>query len=296
MNKGFHLFTGKGGTGKTTLSAAASIYYAEKKKRNTLVASIDPAHSLSDCFEKQLSNKPTKIMKNLFGVEISAEKALKRDRFLIKQTQDILKNLGIHDTDILQTLPGIDEVMAYDMLVDFIESEEYDQIVLDTAPSGHALRFLSIPMHMDDWLKKSFRATRQIYSLISLGKKRKIEGATYKQEHQERDRMSRIYQILTDLKYSSISIVMLPERMSIAETERDLNILLNYNLPVKEIIINQIFPKSNDGFLKNRYNIQKENIIEIRKKFSNLRIKEIPYFKSETTGIKELKKVSNVLC
>lgn len=290
-DKCFHIFTGKGGVGKTTLSCAASIYYA--KKRKTLIASIDPAHSLSDCFEKKLSSEPTRIIKNLFGVEISVEKALKRDRFLINQTHNILKNLGIHDVDVLETLPGIDEVIAYDMLVDFIK--EYDQIVIDTAPSGHALRFLSISMYMDDWLKKSFRASRQIYSLISLGKKRKIEGATYKQEHKERDRMSKIYQILIDPKYSSISIVMLPEKMSITESEHDLNTLLNYGLPVKEIIINQILPKSNDEFLKSRVNIQKKNIMEIRKKFSHLNIKEIPYFKSEIIGTKELKRISNIL-
>lgn len=295
MNKiCFHLFTGKGGTGKTTLSAAASICYAEKGK-NTLVASIDPAHSLSDCFGVDLTSEPTKITKNLFGIEIDAKKALKRDRFLIRQMHDVLKNLGIHDIDMLESLPGIDEVMAYDMLVEFIENKNYDQIVFDTAPSGHALRFLSIPGHIDNWLKKSFRVTRQIYSLLSVAKRQRIEGPSYKQEHEERNRMSRIYQILTDPKYSSISIVTLPEKMSIAETERDLTALLNYGFPVKDIIINQILPKSNDIFLKNKRLIQEKNINEIRKKFSNLRMKEVPYLKSEVIGLKELKKVSNIL-
>lgn len=292
--KCFHLFTGKGGTGKTTLSAATAIYYA-KKGKNTLIASIDPAHSLSDCLGTHLNSEPTKITKNLFGIEIDAKKALKRDRFLIKQTHNMLRSLGIHDIDVLETLPGIDEVMAYDMLVEFIENRNYDYIVFDTAPSGHALRFLSIPGHIDDWLKKSFRAARQIYGLLSIAKRQRIEGPSYKQEHEERNRMSRIYQILIDPEYSFISIVMLPEKMSITETERDLITLLNYSLPVKEIIINQIFPKSNDEFLKNRYFIQKKNIGEIRKKFSHLRIKEMPYLKSEVIGLEELEKISNIL-
>lgn len=295
MNKiCFHLFTGKGGTGKTTLSAAASIYYAEKGK-NTLIASIDPAHSLSDCFDVDLTSEPTKIMKNLFGIEIDAKKALKRERFLIRQMHDVLKNLGVHDIDILESLPGIDEVMAYDMLVEFIENKNYDQIVFDTAPSGHALRFLSIPGQMDNWLKKSFRVTRQIYGMLSVAKRQRIQGPSYKQEHEERNRMSIIYQILTDPKYSSISIVTLPEKMSIAETERDLATLLNYGFPVKEIIINQILPKSNDRFLKSKRLIQEKNINEIRKKFSNLRIKEVPYLESEVIGLKELEKISNIL-
>lgn len=295
MNKiHFHLFTGKGGTGKTTLSAAAAIHYA-KTGKNTLVVSIDPAHSLSDCFEKKLGSTPTKISENLFGIEIDAKEALKRDRFLIKHTHDILKRLGMHDIDILETLPGIDEVMAYDMLVEFIENGNYDQIVIDTAPSGHALRFLSIPGNIDSWLKKSFRTARQIYSLLSIAKKHRIDGPSHKLEHEERDRMSEIYNIIINPECSSISLVMLPEKMSIAETERDLIILNEYGFPIKEVIINQVLPKSDNEFLKSKYNIQKKNISEIRKKFNKLRIKEVPCFESEIMGIKELEKLSNIL-
>lgn len=290
-NQRFYLFTGKGGTGKTTLSAAASVYFAEKGK-STLIASIDPAHSLSDCFGIPLSSEPTKITKNLYGVEIDAAKALKRNRFLITHLHRILKSLGIHDTDVLETLPGIDEVMAYDLLVEFIENRNDDYIVLDTAPSGHALRFLSIPHHMDDWLKKSFRMGRQVYGLLSFAKKTNLAGPSYKEEHQERDRMSKIYYLLMNKKCSSISLVLLPEKLSIAETERDLRTLTDYGLPVKELIINRIFPRGNDTFLKKRWSIQQENIAVIKKKFSRLQIKEIPYLEQEVIGIPELKKIN----
>jgi len=290
-NQKFHLFTGKGGTGKTTLSVATAIYYAKHSKK-TLIASIDPAHSLSDCLGKQLSSEPTKITENLYGVEIDAKKALKRDRFLIKYIHNVLKDLGIHDKDILETLPGIDELMAYDMLVEFIENRKYDQIVLDTAPSGHALRFLSIPNYIDDWLKKSFRLGRQVSGLLSIAKKTRIEGPSHREEHNERNRMSRIYNFLINPKHSSISIVMLPEKMCIAETERDLTTLLEYGLPVKEVIINKIFPAGNNDFLKSRCSIQKKNINSIKKRFHHLKIKEIPYLKSEITGIKELEKIN----
>jgi len=80
--------------------------------------------------------------------------------------------------------------------------------------------------------------------------------------------------------------------MSIAETERDLLALSNYGFPVKEIIINKVFPKDNSEFLKNRWEIQKKNIDIIKKKFSHLRIKEIPYLKSEIVGIKELERIN----
>jgi len=146
-----------------------------------------------------------------------------------------------------------------------------------------------------NWLKKSFRASRQICGMLSVAKRRRIDGPSYKKEHEERDKMSRIYKMLTDLNYSGISIVMLAERMSIAETERDLISLLDYGFPVKEIIVNQVFPKSNDKFLKSRYSIQRKNIASIKKRFSNLKIREIPYFESEVIGIEELERISKIL-
>src|SRR3989338_9841954 len=98
--------------------------------------------------------------------------------------------------------------------------------------------------------------------------------------------MSKVYNFLTNPKYSSISVVMLPEKMSIAETERDLITLGEYGLPVKEVIINKIFPPTNNDFLKSIGDIQRKNMEVIKKKFGHLKIKEEPYLQSEITGIK----------
>jgi len=75
----FQLFTGKGGVSKTSLAAASAIHYASMGE-HVLVVSIDPAHSLSDSFEKNLGSEPTEILKNLFAMELDVKKALERER------------------------------------------------------------------------------------------------------------------------------------------------------------------------------------------------------------------------
>ena len=291
----FQLFSGKGGVGKTSLAAASAIHYASIGER-TLIVSIDPAHSLSDSFEKNLGSEPTEILKNLFAMELDAKKALERESALTKRIHYFMRQAGLHDIDILETLPGIDEVMAYDMLVEFIESGKYDRIIFDTAPSGHALRFLSIPKYMDEWLKKLYCVMRQVLGTIQIVKKHsRIDIPSYKIEHEERDRMLKIYQTLTNPEYTSICIVMIPEKMCIAETERLVAKLSSYGFQAKNIVVNQILPEREDEFLKSRRAIQQKNLEIIREKFKGFEIKELPLFKTEIYGVNELKKIANML-
>ncbi|MFH1317025.1 MAG: ArsA-related P-loop ATPase [Candidatus Woesearchaeota archaeon] len=64
INNKLLIFGGKGGVGKTSCAAATAIYAASKGKK-TLILSTDPAHSLSDSFEKEIGNKITRINENL---------------------------------------------------------------------------------------------------------------------------------------------------------------------------------------------------------------------------------------
>lgn len=291
----FQLFAGKGGVGKTSLAAASAIHHSSIGEQ-TLIVSIDPAHSLSDSFEKNLGPEPTEILKNLFAMELDAKKALERESALTKQIHYFMRQAGLHDIDILETLPGIDEIMAYDMLVEFIESGKYNRIIFDTAPSGHALRFLSIPINIDSWLKKLYSVMRQVLGAVQLMKRHsKIDIPSYKLEHEERNKMLEIYQTLINPKYSSIYVIMVPEKMCIAETERVITTLSSYGFQVKNIIVNQLLPERKDEFLKARRSIQQENLKIIKEKFKGFEIKELPLFNTELRGFEQLKKIAGML-
>jgi len=165
------LFGGKGGVGKTTCAASTGLYLSKDFK--TLLISTDPAHSLTvsleqkigdeihpvrdktpkatdGCLRQPISNG-VKGINNLSALEIDAEKALSKFKLEredeIKKIFDTSTYLDQEDIDSLLALPipGIDEVMGFKTIVDLIEEEKFDKYIVDTAPTGHALRLLTLP-------------------------------------------------------------------------------------------------------------------------------------------------------
>ncbi|MEO1069213.1 MAG: TRC40/GET3/ArsA family transport-energizing ATPase [Cyanobacteria bacterium J06638_6] len=163
---------GKGGVGKTTMAAALSWGLAERHpEANLRVMSIDPAHSLGDAFGQPLGHEPTQLRSNLQAQEISADLVL--DQFRVDYLWD-LADMMAGDGDIAegiqmaygpaawrqivtQALPGIDEMLSLIAVMDLLERNEQQLIVLDTAPTGHLLRFLDMPTALGDWLGWIFK-------------------------------------------------------------------------------------------------------------------------------------------
>src|SRR3990172_248577 len=143
------LFGGKGGVGKTTCAASSGLYLS--KYFRTLLISTDPAHSLSDSLGQEIGDQIREVrgVKNLYALEVSAEKALSNFKIEyedeIKNILDTSTNLDHEDINSLFALPipGIDEVMGFKTILDLIEKAEYDKYIVDTAPTGHALRLLT---------------------------------------------------------------------------------------------------------------------------------------------------------
>lgn len=165
------LVGGKGGVGKTTVAAAISLNLSRQHPdRKIRVISIDPAHSLGDAFGTQLGHEPTDILPNLSAQEVDARTLLDRFReeylweladMMSGKTQD--ESLQIAYTPeawrkiMAQALPGIDEMLALLEVMELLESNAQDLIILDTAPTGHLLRFLEMPSVLTDWLTWIFK-------------------------------------------------------------------------------------------------------------------------------------------
>ena len=153
------IFGGKGGVGKTSCAIATALSLSEKFK--TLLISTDPAHSVSDCLELQIGFKVVKVegIPNLSAIEVVADEALsvfKTDHYNeLKKLLATSTNLDGEDIEDMLTLsiPGIDEIMSFKTIIDFIEEGQYDKFVVDTAPTGHALRLISSPKLLDAWIK-----------------------------------------------------------------------------------------------------------------------------------------------
>ena len=162
---------GKGGVGKTTVAAAIATGMAQQHPQAAVrVMSIDPAHSLGDAFEVTLQNEPVPITGNLSAQEVDADIILDKFRhdYLWELAEMMSGDTGDDGLQIAygpeawrqivaQALPGIDEMLSLITVIDLLEQEQEQLIVLDTAPTGHLLRFLEMPVALGDWLAWIFK-------------------------------------------------------------------------------------------------------------------------------------------
>jgi len=162
---------GKGGVGKTTVAAAIAQGMADRHPDAAVrVISIDPAHSLGDAFEQALHNDPVSLSDNLTAQEIDSDTVLEqfREDYLWELAEMMSGDAGDGNLQIAygpegwrqivaQALPGIDEMLSLITVVDLLEQDREQLIVLDTAPTGHLLRFLEMPTALGDWLAWIFK-------------------------------------------------------------------------------------------------------------------------------------------
>jgi len=302
------LFGGKGGVGKTTCASSTGLYLAKDFK--TLLISTDPAHSLSDSLGQEIGSeiKEVKGVKNLSALEISAEKAL--SKFKIKYETQIRKILDTstyldqEDIDSIFSLPipGIDEVMGFKTIVDLIEEAKFDKYIVDTAPTGHALRLLTLPELLDDWIKVMAKMRWKYRYMVETfsGKYNPDEGDDFLVEMKKT--VNRIEGLLRSGLASEFIAVTIPEDMAIQETERLVNNLNKFSLKVKQLVVNNVLeflPAGQAGrhceFCRERSKAQEEYIKQIRRKFSNLKTTIIPLQPREVKGIEALDKFTGSL-
>jgi len=164
---------GKGGVGKTTVAAALGWGLAQKyPDKQIRIISIDPAHSLGDAFGQTLGHEPASLTDNLSGQEIDADIIL--DRFRDDYLWELAEMMSGDSDDpnnpislaygpqawrqiVGQSLPGIDEMLSLLEVMEQLEKKQQDLIIIDSAPTGHLLRFLEMPEALSEWLAWIFK-------------------------------------------------------------------------------------------------------------------------------------------
>ena len=227
----FMFFSGKGGTGKTTMAATTAVYNARQGNR-TLIVSTDPASNLSDIFECTIGHKITEIADNLFAMEIDPDQAAAEFR------EGVIGPMrGIFPEDILEVMEEqfrsscTTEIAAFDRFTDFLNNEDYDLVVFDTAPTGHTVRLLELPV---DW-SKYMEENKKKGSQVSLGPVSAIQGA--------KEKYDKAIAVLRNPAATEFYFVLRPEKTSIIETERAQNELKALSFDNFKLIINGIIPR-----------------------------------------------------
>ncbi|MEI6900788.1 MAG: ArsA family ATPase [Bacteroidota bacterium] len=295
------IFGGKGGVGKTSCAVATALALSEKFK--TLLISTDPAHSVSDCLEQQIGFRVVKVdgTVNLSAIEVVADEALasfiaghQSELKKLLETSTSLDNQDIEEMLSL-SIPGIDEVMSFKTIIDFIEEGQFDKYVVDTAPTGHALRLISSPKLLDEWIKVAARMRwKYRYMITSF-------SGSYQPDEVDvfllslKKTVKRIEGILRDQTRCEFIPVCIPEAMAIMETGRLLSDLGNSEIIPRQIIVNNVMTSEGCDFCKNRKAGQLPYLQQIGEIYKNLNTVEVPVFATEIKGLKPLDKLKSYL-
>lgn len=290
------LYTGKGGVGKTSISAATAVRCAELGYK-TVIISTDSAHSLSDVFKTELSDNPVEITRNLYGVEVDPNSEI-RDNWgnIQRYITAFLKSQGIEEVvaEEIAILPGIDELMSLLKIRDFYESKEYDCIILDCAPTGATVKLLSIPDVFKWYIQKLLPIERRVMKVIKPVAERIVpfplpEQDVYNSIEFLYEKLDGLNKIMLDNNTTSIRIVINPERMVIKEAQRAYAYLSLFGYNVDSVFANRLFSEDiSDTIYAKWLGIQKKHLSEAEEIFLPLPMFRVKFFEKEIGGINEL--------
>ena len=297
------LVTGKGGVGKTTVSAATAVAAADRGYR-TLVMSTDPAHSLADAFDTTLGDRPTEVAPNLDAQQIDAQQRLEESwgavRDHLTELFDWSGLKGI-EAEELTVFPGMDELFSLSSVRDHARSGAYDTIIVDCAPTAETLRLLSLPEVMSWYMNKLFPASRRVAKVVrpvltKVSGMPVADDAVFDSVVQFYERIDGIKEILSDTTVTSARLVMNPEKMVIAEARRTYTYLGLFGYGVDAAIVNRVLPDVvEDPYFEQWHKIQQEHLTAIEAGFAGTDVRRLRLFSEEMVGVERLRLVGSEL-
>ncbi|MBI5117107.1 ArsA family ATPase [Candidatus Poribacteria bacterium] len=290
------LYTGKGGVGKTTVSAATAVRCAELGKK-TVVMSTDPAHSLADSLDCKIGAKPKKISDNLTAEEINVNEELKKNWGRIqKYVTKFLKSRGFEDlvAEEFAVFPGMEELFSLLKLREYFENESYDVAIIDCAPTANTVRMLSMPDVIRWYMDRFFDIERRIVRTVRPIAERIVKvplptDDVYSSVEELFHKVEGMKEILTNPKNSSIRLVFNPEKMVIKESQRAYSYLNLFGFTVDAVIANRIYPAEiADSYFERWRAVQAKYLAEAKTIFDPLPMFMGKLFDREMVGLKLL--------
>jgi arsenite/tail-anchored protein-transporting ATPase len=297
------LYTGKGGVGKTSISAATAYRCAELGYR-TVVVSTDPAHSLGDSFDMRIGSEVTQLAPNLWGQEVDLLNQM--DKYW-GRVQDYLyaifawqgmEGLLAEETSVL---PGMEELASLMQITHLADSGDYDVIVIDAAPTGATLQLLSFPDMARWYIEKFFPLQKRTMQIARPMVKRFSDmplpdDSLFESVEELVGYLERMGELLGDPQISSMRVVLNPERMVVKEAQRVYTYLNLYGYGVDAVFCNRVFPQElTDRYFDAWKRTQADSLQLVRESFHPLPIFEIPFFEQEVTGMEMIRVMANAI-
>lgn len=316
------VFTGgKGGVGKTIAAAGLGIHFARQGRR-TLLASLNPVHSLSSVFDQDLAGGKTKPVKldgvglTLQAVEVETKDVVERYRQQIgKRVREFLKWADIPVdakpfVEIAATNPAFEESAMFDKMMDIMltEGDDYDVIIFDTAAVANAIRLIGLSKIYGLWLGRMIESRKEALSLrvqLSFRKEKILEEVRKDPLMADlidmNERFTKVKQLLLDPTRTAFFFVTLPLALPISVVERFIEMVRAYDVPVGGVIVNQVLPRevveayADEEYLANKYTEQLGYLRRIKTNLGELVRAQVPLYESEVRGAQAVEDVSRDL-
>ena len=303
------LYTGKGGVGKTTIAAATGVKLSQLGYK-TIVISLDVAHSLRDAFDDheklvlQEKEKQIQINNNLWIQEINVQEAIVEYwDDVYNYIRSLLNRSGLDSlvAEEIAVFPGMEEICALLYINQYVREKSYDVIILDCAPTGESLRFVSIPTTLEWYMNHIFKLERNLARVagpvIEKVSSVPIPRDNYFKNIQDLfDKLEGIDSVLTDPKITTVRLVTNPEKIVIKETQRAFMYFCLYGLCIDAVIINRIFPEGVDAaYFETWKQAQQHYIKAAMDYFSDVPIWKVELFAEEIIGEAGLHRLAETL-
>ncbi|MGA9350785.1 MAG: TRC40/GET3/ArsA family transport-energizing ATPase [Anaerolineae bacterium] len=290
MSTSFIFFSGKGGVGKTSMACATAVYHADQSHK-TLIVTTDPASNLADVFEQPIGHKVTPIegVADLWAMEIDPDKATEeyKDRALAPIR-------ALFPPEVVQVMeeqlsgPCTAEVAAFDRFVDFLdvgnEGQPFEVVIFDTAPTGHTLRLLELPVDWSRHIEEAAEGSGQ----TCLGPVSTIQESKAKYD--------RAVALMRDPACTTFVFVLQPEATPIKETQRAMAELSKLGIETHWLIVNGIIPpeEGRNAFLAERIQMQTPYLAQIEREMP-LPAHRMSLLDEEIKGVERLRYVAELL-
>jgi len=297
------LYTGKGGVGKTTVSAATAVRASELGYR-TVILSTDAAHSLADSFDTPLGPEPTQVGDSLWAQESDVYFNIKNWWGIVQEWLTALlvwQGMREMEAEEVAVLPGMEELANLLWITRNYESGSFDVVIVDCAPTGQALTLLAFPEAARWWVDKVLPVERRL-AKIAGPVVRGLTGmpvpnkSVFDAAEELAGRLAELHDLLSDREVSTVRLVVNPEKMVIKEAQRSFTYLNLYGYVTDAVVCNRLLPKAvTDGYFARWQTTQRKYRREIEQAFSPLPVLTAPLLEHEVVGMEGLRDLAQHL-